>query len=74
MHSPVLGPSRVIDLPETLLAPQSDLGPHWGRGVSRKRDRAGLVDLSVDDQSSEGELKESQVLASPVQQRIRLVR
>ena len=27
-----------VDLLESLLASQSALGPHWGRGVSRKRD------------------------------------
>ena len=54
MDSPVSGPSCVEDLSESLLASQSGLGPYWGRGVSRKRDRAGLVDLSMDEESSKG--------------------
>ena len=43
---------------ESLLASQSAFGPHWGRSVSRKRDRPELVDLCQEEYSSEGERPE----------------
>ena len=38
-----------VDLSESLLASQSALGPYWSRGVSRKRDRQELVELSQEE-------------------------
>ena len=70
---PDLGPSLTVDLSESLLAFQSDLGPYWGRGVSRKRDRPMLVDLCLDEESSEDELEESLVPAPTGRHGIRLV-
>ena len=38
-----------VDFSESLLASQSALGPYWSRGVSRKRDRQELVELSQEE-------------------------
>ena len=65
--SPASGLSLVMDLSESLLASQSDLGPYWGIRVSPKRDRPVLVDQCLDEESSKGELEESLVLATAVQ-------
>ena len=34
----------LVDLSKSLLASHSDLGPYWGRGVSRKRNMPEMVD------------------------------
>ena len=48
----------LVDLSESLLASQSNLGPYWGRSVSRKRDRPELVDLCQEEDSGEEEQPE----------------
>ena len=53
--TPDLDTGVVVDLTESLLASQSDLGPYWGRGLSRKTDRTVLVDLAMEGDTSEGE-------------------
>ena len=46
-----------VDLSESLAASQSELGPYWQRGVSRKRARLEVVDLATgEDTSEEGSL------------------
>ena len=48
----------LVDLSDSLLASQSALGPYWGRGVSRKRDRPEQMDLCQEEDSSEEEQPE----------------
>ena len=54
----VVDESILVDLSESLRASQSTLGPYWGRGVSRKRDRPEPVDLCQEEDSSEEEQPE----------------
>ena len=53
--APMVDEPILVDLSESLLASQSALGPYWGRGVRRKRDRPEPVDLCQEEDSSEKE-------------------
>ena len=54
----VVGEPILVDLSESLLASQSALGPYWGRGVSRKRNRPEPVDRCQEEDSNEEEQPE----------------